>query len=271
MNHETRQTLETKGILHSHPKAGGARNPRSRESEFRIECVNRVALSVDRLILTPELTLRSHECVRARPDTAVSQTTCFLLPLLVCKALKWTPSTTQTGAMGFWALRDHLWVNKVRLTAGTGWAWLTTWTGGMDLLGGLSGTPRHRILTGRSRARTRDRQMIIWPTPRGHKSASVKECDGRLDTPDKTPGDLFSSFVSPPPPLRVRARPAEPSGCGRGRRACGRAAQPPSRPPTHPRIPRLRRLAARACHAPAPAADSRSDFGVACLRATGRC
>ena len=63
----------------------------------------------------------------------------------------------------------------------------------MDLLGGLSGTPQHRILTGRIRARTRDRQMSIWPTPRGRESASVKECDGRLGTPDKTPGDLFSS------------------------------------------------------------------------------
>ena len=137
----------------------------------------------------------------------------------------------------------------------------------MDRLGGLSGTPRHRILTGRIRARTRDRQMIIWPPPRGRESASVKECDGRLGTPDKTPGDLFSSFGSPPPPLCVRARPAESSGCGRGRRACGRAAHTPSRPPTHLRIPRLRRLAARACHAPAPAADSRSDFGVAyCCR-----
>ncbi len=142
---------------------------------------------------------------------------------------------------------------------------------GMDLLGGLSGPPRHRILTGRIRARTRDRQMIIWPTPRGRKSASVKECDGRLGTPDKTPGDLFSSFGIPSPPLCVQARPAESSGCGRGRRACGRAAQPPSRPPAHLRIPRLRRLAARAYHAPAPAADSRSDFGVAFPRATGRC
>ena len=63
----------------------------------------------------------------------------------------------------------------------------------MDRLGVLSGTPRHRILTGRIRARTRDRQIVIWPTPRGRKSASVKECDGRLGTPDKTPGDLFSS------------------------------------------------------------------------------
>ena len=51
----------------------------------------------------------------------------------------------------------------------------------------------------------------------------------------------------------------------------GRAAHTPSRPQTHLRIPRLRRLAARACHAPAPAADSRSDFGVAYLKATGRC
>ena len=140
----------------------------------------------------------------------------------------------------------------------------------MDLLGGLSGTPRHRILTGRIRARTRDRQMIIWPTPHGRESASVKECDGRLGTPYKTPGDLFSSFGIPSPPLCVQARPAESSGCGRGRRACGRAAQPPSRPPAHLRIPRLRRLAARAYHAPAPAADSRSDFGVAFPRATGR-
>ena len=142
---------------------------------------------------------------------------------------------------------------------------------GMDLLGGLSGTPRHRILTGRIRTRTRDRQMSIWPTPRGRESASVKECDGRLGTPDKTPGDLFSSFGSPPPPLCVRARSAESSGCGRGRRACGRAAHTPSRPQTHLRIPRLRRLAARACHAPALASDSRSDFGVAYLKATGRC
>ncbi len=141
----------------------------------------------------------------------------------------------------------------------------------MDVLGVLSGTPRHRILTGQIRARTRGRQMIIWPTPRGRESASVKECDGRLGTPDKTPGDLFSSFECPPPPLCVRARPAESSGCGRGRRACGRAAHTPSRPQAHLRIPRLRRLAARACHAPAPAADSRSDFGVAFPRATGRC
>ena len=65
---------------------------------------------------------------------------------------------------------------------------------GKDRLGVLSGTPRHRIPTGRIRARTRDRQMSIWPTPRGRESASVKECDGRLGTPDKTPGDLFSSF-----------------------------------------------------------------------------
>ena len=73
---------------------------------------------------------------------------------------------------------------------------------GMDLLGGLSGTPQHRILTGRIRARTRDRQMSIWPTPRGRESASDKECDGRLGTPDKTPGDLFSPFGSPPPAER---------------------------------------------------------------------
>ena len=33
---------------------------------------------------------------------------------------------------------------------------------GMDRLGGLSGTPRHRILTGRIRARTRDRQMMLF-------------------------------------------------------------------------------------------------------------
>ena len=53
----------------------------------------------------------------------------------------------------------------------------------MDLLGILSGTPRHRILTGRIRA-------------------SVEECDSRLGTPDKTPGDLFSPFGSPPPAER---------------------------------------------------------------------
>ena len=173
---------------------------------------------------------------------------------------------------------------------------------GMDRLGGLSGTPRHRILTGRIRARTRDWQMHIWPAPRGRESASVKECDGRLGTPDNPPGDLFSSSWRPPPALRVRARirygmramrtsffagdpaagiPAKKSksalsacaplfkgGLTPGGRS--RAAQPPSRPQTHLRIPRLRRLAARACHAPAPAADARSDFGVAFPRATGR-
>ena len=88
--------------------------------------------------------------------------------------------------------------------------------------------------------------------------------------PAERPETCSRPNVCPPPALCVRARPAESSGCGRGRRACGRAAQPPSRPQTHPRIPRLRRLAARACHAPAPAADSRSDFGVAFPRATGR-
>jgi len=41
---------------------------------------------------------------------------------------------------------------------------------GMDRLGGLSGAPRHRIPTGRIPARA-----------------------GRLDTPDKSLGDLFSS------------------------------------------------------------------------------
>ncbi len=65
--------------------------------------------------------------------------------------------------------------------------------GGMDRLGGLSGTPRHRIPTGRIRARTRVWQIHIWPALRSRESASVRECDGRLDTPDKPPGNLFSS------------------------------------------------------------------------------
>ena len=126
-----------------------------------------------------------------------------------------------------------------------------------------------RTAAGTGWALCRARTHIV-PKPRDSANThrfGDNSCSG---TPGRAPGDLFSSFGCQPPPLRVRARPAESSGCGRGRRACGRAAQTPSRPQTHPRIPRLRRLAARACHAPAPAADSRSDFGVAFPRATGR-
>lgn len=38
----------------------------------------------------------------------------------------------------------------------------STYPTGMDRLCVLSGTPRHRILTGRIRARTRDRQMVLF-------------------------------------------------------------------------------------------------------------
>ena len=119
----------------------------------------------------------------------------------------------------------------------------------MDRLGGLSGTPRHRILTGRIRARTRDRQMNIWPTPRGRESASVKECDGRLGTPDKTPGDLFSSFgrhaaCAPRSGtsggvvgLRTRKARLRPGGAY----AIPPADTPPHSSPSTPRRPRLSR------------------------------
>ncbi len=114
----------------------------------------------------------------------------------------------------------------------------------MDRRGALPGTHQHCPQTARLRV-WRGSGRYISGQPRAaanpHRFGD-NSCSG---TPGRAPGDLFSSFGCQPPPLRVRARPAESSGCGRGWRACGRAAQPPSRPPTHPRIPRLRRLAAR--------------------------
>ena len=71
---------------------------------------------------------------------------------------------------------------------------------------------------------TRDWQMRIWQAPRSHESASVWGTTVAWVLPAEPPGDLFSSYGIPPPPLCVRAR---------------------------------------------PAADSRSDFGVAFPRATG--
>ena len=123
----------------------------------------------------------------------------------------------------------------------------------MDHLGGLSGTPRHRILTGRIRARTRDRQLHIWPTPRGRESASVRECDSRLGTPDKTPGDLFSSERASAASalrsgtsggvvgLRTREARLRPGGAY----AIPPADTPPHSSPSTPRRPRLSR--ARSC------------------------
>ena len=141
----------------------------------------------------------------------------------------------------------------MRLTAWTRWAFCRARTN-------IVPKPRDSA----SDAGLADTYLASPAQPRIRIGLGDNSCSG---TPGRAPGDLFSSSVCPPPALRVRARSAESSGCGRGRRACGRAAQPPSRPQTHLRIPRLRRLAARACHAPAPAADSRSDFGVAyCCR-----
>ncbi len=59
-----------------------------------MKCVTE-SLFVDRLILSPELPLRSRDCVWSLPDTAVSQTPCFLLALLACKALNAEVPRTQ--------------------------------------------------------------------------------------------------------------------------------------------------------------------------------
>ena len=119
----------------------------------------------------------------------------------------------------------------------------------MDRLGVLSGTPRHRILTVRIHARTRDRQMHIWPTPRGRESASGRKCDSRLGTPDKTPGDLFSSERASSASalrsgasggvvgLRTRKARLRPGGAT----AIPPADTPPHSSPSTPRRPRLSR------------------------------
>ena len=93
--------------------------------------------------------------------------------------------------------------------------------GGRGRLGGLSGTPRHRILTGRIRARTRNRQTncfsaktakrdadITPASPVGTRTAeriSATGVRGKNSTPADTPPHFSPSTPRRPSPVACQA------------------------------------------------------------------